>query len=421
MSKFHLFWSLIFYLPLTAHAQQAQWDVEWYNSFQKTERPSESPIDPTSTRLEIPKSRFQTDLRINTKYTWNNGSRLVFRPRVLANYNQPSSINSDEKSNSEGEASLSEAFIEFAPTPTLTLAAGLQNYQWGPAELMSPTNPFFRFRPEQRAFNYREDGRFLIRANWSPNDSWSLIGLLEPINNGTSYWIYEQEFKPQGVLKIERRGANALNYIGFNVGTMVDQIPFIGEYFNYELVEGISAYLDARHSSGRVQYLPKISSDSPPDPLFDMVYVRQNQPWQTLLVSGLRWEGSIDVRLEYVYNSYGLTKEDMQAAFLSALPQHPRGMQNLKRLMGSGMELFGQHYGYLSLRIPDFIKQNYNLAFRYMKSLMDQSARLQTSFDSPLGESGTLFAEANISFGNSTQELSALEKAMGLLGVKWSF
>lgn len=416
MFKYSLVFGILIFSTLPAMAQSFRWDLEWYNSIQSTEA-TDSPIDPSGRRLNNPKSHFQSDLRLNTRYTWKNGTRWVFRPRFLGDVNQYHYLDTDEtKTTTTGEASLPEAYLEGDVSRTLSLSAGLQNYQWGPAEFISPTNPFYHFRRDQRSYTYKEDGRFLLRANWSPNARWSVIAIAEPINNGKSFWIYEQKFKPKGLVKIERRGKNALNYFGLDLGTIDDSIPFVGEYFNAEIISGLSFYLDARHSQGAAQYTPTMA----PDTLYDMVYVRSDKDWNTLAVTGFRWEGRVDLRFEYIYNSYGLSKEDRIAAFQSAAPQHPRGNQNLPRILNSGMELIGQHYGYVSLRVPDLFIQNNNLALRYLHSLMDQSATIQLAWDTAMGDAWTLFAELNQSIGDNSQELSALEKSSGQLGIKWN-
>lgn len=418
MSKLIASLTLIYGFSITAQAQEFRKDFEWYNSDRKVERNKGTFIDPTGGRLGAPESLFQSDLRLNSKYTFESGSRLVFRPRLLLDYKTYPESHPGPDRVTQGKLSLPEGYLEWDADEKTTLAGGLQNYQWGPSELMSPSNPFFHFRPEQRSYNYKEDGRFLLRLNWSPGANWNLIGLVEPINNGNSFWIYEKKFQPKALIKLERHGENALNYFGFGAGTMDDRIPFIGEYFNYEIRQGLSIYLDGRQSQGRAQYTPRLA----PDTLYDMVYVRDSQAWETLMVSGLRWEeGDFDVRMEFIYNSYGLTLDEMQAAVSSVLPAHPRGDQNLKRLNASGMELPGQKYGYVSLRIPNVFIDNNNLSFRYLRSLTDQSATLQTAYDGPLGKAWTLFAELNISLGKTTEELSALEKGSGTLGVKWNF
>lgn len=393
---------------LPAFAQDFRWDFEWYNALQGNERRSDSLVDPTGQRLSPPKNQLQSDLRLNSKYTWMQGTRGTFRPRILV---------SADKNKSTAEVSLPEAFLEGEPTSNLNLAAGLQNFQWGPAEFISPTNPFFHFRRDQRAYNFKEDGRFLLRANWSPATQWSLIGLAEPINNGKSFWTYEKEFKSKGALKVEHRGENALNYFGIVTGVVDDGLPFIGEYFNFEISEGLSFYADARHTQGSAQYEPLLSADG----LFDMAYLREEDSMNTLVVSGVRWESRLDIRLEYVFNSLGFNRDMMGAAFQSVVPQHPRGNQNLKRLLGAGLELYGQQYAYLSVRIPDFLIQNNNLALRYLQSMLDQSGSLQLAWDKAIGEAGTLFADVNLTLGGNSQELSALEKASGQLGLKWNF
>lgn len=417
MFKNSLIFSIFIFSVLPALAQDFRWDLEWYNSAQSAEQTKDTVIDPSGRRLNNPKSRFQSDLRLNTRYTWKNGTRWIFRPRFLGDANQYRYLDTGEtKTTTTGEASLPEAYIEGDINRGLSLSAGLQNYQWGPAEFMSPTNPIYHFRRDQRSFTYKEVGHFLLRANWSPNAQWSLIAIAEPINNGESFWIYEQKFRPKGLIKLERHGKNALNYFGFDIGTIDDALPFIGEYLNIEMIPGLSFYLDARHSQGSAQFIPTVA----PDTLYDMVYIRNNQDSKTLAVTGFRWEGRADLRLEYIYNSYGLNRENMIAAFQSAVPQHPRGNENLRRILGSGMELIGQHYGYMSLRVPDLFAQNNNLALRYLQSLMDQSATVQLAWDTAMGDAWTLFAELNHSIGDNSQELSALEKASGQLGVKWN-
>lgn len=396
-------------LSLPAFAQKFRWDIEWYNLVQGTDKNNDS--------LLVPDSRFESDFRLNTKYTWRNGTRFVVRPRLLGDFNQFKNTETNEtKTTTTGEATLTEFYLEGDASKTVTLSAGLQNYQWGPAEFISPTNPFFHFNRSQRAYNYKEDGRFLLRMNWSPNSQWSVIAIGEPMNNGKPFWIYDQDFKPKGALKIERRGKNALNYFGGVLGTIDDSLPFFGEYFNFEMTEGFSVYADARHSMGSAQYEPVVANDG----FFDLKYSKNDKDWNTLMVAGLRWEGRVDVRMEYIYNSYGLTKDMMFGALIATAPQNPRGALNLKRLAASGMELIGQDYGYFSLRVPDLFIQNNNLALRYLHSFMDQSGSVQLSWDIAIGDAWTLFADGSYSIGEKDQELSVLEKANGLIGLKWN-
>jgi hypothetical protein len=152
-----------------------------------------------------------------------------------------------------------------------------------------------------------------------------------------------------------------------------------------------------------------------------MEFVEDKSTINTLAVMGFRWEGSADFRIEYLYNSYGLSKDERTAAVSSTVSQHPHGDRNLKRLMHSGMELIGMHYAYSSLRIPDFLNQENNLFFRYAMSLTDSSSTFQIADDLAIGDAWTLFAQLGLNIGDNTQEFSALEQFHGLLGFKWSF
>ena len=43
--------------------------------------------------------------------------------------------------------------------PKLSFTAGLQTYQWGPAELINPSNPFYHFQSQQGTFGFKSKGK----------------------------------------------------------------------------------------------------------------------------------------------------------------------------------------------------------------------------------------------------------------------
>lgn len=415
MSKWLLI-SICLGISSLAHSADLKWDVEWYNSGRYTEPTENLVVNPGGRRISTPTGRAETDLRFNTRLTFSGGARLVVRPQLVGTqeyfaYSNPS----EEATSASGKASLPEAYFEKDLTPKLSFAIGLQNYQWGPAEFLSPSNPFYHFNSSQRAYNYKEPGKNLLRFNWSPSASWSGIAVFEPVDNGNAFWVENRTFTAKGLLKIERRGKNSLNYVGLDSGVYEEGLPFIGEYANYEVLEGLSMYFDGRQSRGSAQYEPEYSSG-----LMDMVYEKDLSSWNSLIITGVRFESRVDVRFEYIFNSFGLSQEDQVLAFSSALPQHPRGNQNLKRILRSGRELLGLHYAYASIRVPDFIRQSNSLSLRYFHSLMDHSGGLQLACDFAIGDAWTLFAELGASVGDANQELSAFERGSLSAGFKWN-
>ncbi|RYZ58955.1 MAG: hypothetical protein EOP07_05485 [Proteobacteria bacterium] len=82
--------------------------------------------------------------------------KLVLRPRasLLDDFRNvpplnpaPPGYQSPKDQDITSEAYLNEAYIAGTPSGKWQYVFGLQNFQWGPAELASPSNPIFREMP----------------------------------------------------------------------------------------------------------------------------------------------------------------------------------------------------------------------------------------------------------------------------------
>lgn len=392
------------------------WDTEWYNLYSQRSL-KESNLDPTNRYLNYSKSTYSSDYRFNMIYLKKKKWKAVFRPRILVEQSSYSYLNpSERKSKTTATPSASEAWISANVSRDSSWTVGLQNFQWGPAEVISPSNIFYHFNSNQKSTTYKSTGRNLIRYNWTPSEDFSLVAIIEPTNNGESHWIYNQKFKPKAEIKIEKVGSNSLNYWGLGAGLDEEQVPVLAQYANYEFRPGWSLYFDAKETNGSANYLAEANSLG----LYDMVYSKRDG-WQSLGVYGVRWESDWDIRYEFIANSFGLSSDQQTQAFISALDINPSKAQNLYALRESGRELFGKYYSYLSFFKRDFIKRDFNLGLRYFHSHQDQSGSLQSNFDAPLSNSLTYFLDLILYLGTVNQEISAFETNWISTGIKWSF
>jgi hypothetical protein len=379
---------------------------------------SDSTLNPDNRRLSLTQKSAALDLREDFSLSYKDDNRLVLRPRILLNtgvaeYTSPT----ESKTISTGKLDLTDAFYESQLFQNFSVTLGLQVYQWGPAELLSPSNPIYHFNTSQRSFFYKEKGHVLARANLTLGNL-SVVALSEVVSNNETYWIAEKQFSPQSLLKSEWRFENPSNYAGFIIGEQEQQHPFIGEYLVFYPFEGFSFYLDARHSQGITAYLPQLSNSGyyvlAEDDLL------QNQTL-TLATVGLRYEGPADLRLEYISNQAGYNKTDFQNAKRAVTELSPYLAANISRFYRSGLELPGANYLYLSARFPDFWSiRDVNLYLRYLMSLQDNSGSFQMNVDKVLTESLVGYVESDVAQGSRDDELTIFNRWQIVAGLKWS-
>ncbi len=213
----------------------------------------ESPANPHNRVLLIPQRDLRAELRPDLKLSYRADS-LVLRPRWLA-----SDSRVDERPSSEATSKLewSDAYLSITASDHLTLTYGLQNFQWGPTEVGSPSNRIFRETVQMRDVLYVVKGRHLLRLNFSPNGGWTEVFMAELSDNGDQEPIANAAFERKALLKSELADAGGANYAGVVLGVRERSGGWLGEYFNYEVVDGLSFYADASHERGSRAWYPQ--------------------------------------------------------------------------------------------------------------------------------------------------------------------
>lgn len=412
-----MFRFLYFFLIISSHALAAgKWDYGISSLGRGIYRePIESFLNPNNQIVEIPQWSFEGDLRPSFVYE-QGAHKLRIDPRIIL-VSDPQSYRYVTHGLNDSEVFFNELFYQ-VDFKDHQLVLGLQNYQWGPAEILSPSNPMFRFLPEQRSLFFQQRGRNILRWNYSIAPSWTMVTMIELSKNGIPFPRKDQHFSHNGLVKLEKGFEKSSDYVGGVVGITPSGERFIGEYGAYSLTDEISFYLDARHQyQSNNFYLNQNSSFE----VFEKQKAHDEKIY-TLSTVGVRHESRVDIRLEYIYNELGLTEREWKKGKRTLTTLGPNLGKNFKRFFLSGRELNKKHYGHLSLRVPDLgPKAQYTLFLRHFNSLQDSSGISQFQMDRITGENSNLYLELSHFSGASDKDFSSIIRNEISLGFRTSY
>lgn len=411
MSKFLLFF---FIVSGSAEAWTLKWNhrLNWYNRV-LNQGVVESETNPDNQVAQIPKNTFESDLRPTFNWELDN-QRFKLDPRLITQVTEAEYRDQKHRAD-KSEAFLNEASYQVNIGDHL-LAFGIQNYQWGPAEMLSPTNPIFRFQFEQRSLFFQQRGRNLIRWNWQVTPAWNMVTMVEVSKNGSELPKEDQKFSPNGLIKLERALSKSSDYIGVVAGKTPYQENFVGEYFAMNFTDEFSVYFDARHQQGSKNFYPQNN------PFLEFDEREKNGGIKTLANFGLRHEAVVDFRLEYIFNGVGLNSSDWERAKDALTTLGPNTSENFKRFYRGGRDdLQRQHYGYASVRIPDLgEKDQYTLFLRHFHSIADSSSSTQFQMDRITADAFNLYFEASLFNGSKVSEFGSLLRHEVSAGLRYS-
>ncbi|MFL5783028.1 MAG: hypothetical protein ACJ76H_00380 [Bacteriovoracaceae bacterium] len=400
----------------TANAWTVKWNhrLNWYNRYINSGVEDDSPLNPDNQVAKIPTHAFESDLRPTFNWELNGNQRFKVDPRLIFLYGQ-AEYKDQQNTTDKTQFFMNEVNWQ-GNFGDHQIALGIQNYQWGPAEMLSPTNPIFRFRFDQRSLFFQQRGRNLVRWNWQISHDWNLVTMVEVSKGNQQINKEDQDFQPNGLMKLERALEKSSDYIGVVAGKTPYAENFVGEYFAKNFTDEFSAYFDTRHQKGSNNWYP---SDDPTALFFAREH---NKGIKTLANVGVRYEGRVDFRIEYIYNGVGLDNNDWNKTLNALKTPGLNTRENFKRFYFSGRDdLQRQHYGYTSMRIPDLGGNNqYTVFLRHFRSLADSSALTQFQMDRVTGESFNLYLEASYYQGGPQTEFGALLRHEISAGFRYS-
>jgi hypothetical protein len=379
-----------------------------------------SPVNPGNRILQVPASGAQTELRPDLRIAHGNELTAVARPRFLVKVEKAETADGWQPERSQATAEWIEGYATWRLSDALAVSYGLQNFQWGPAELVSPSNPIFHATGFYRDPVYVVRGRQLVRVNLSSGREWSAVLLAEVGENGEGAFVYGEPFEPKAQAKLEWQSPRGDLSAAVTAGASQRSRGWFGEYATVPLVAGLSAYVDAVHTVGRRAWYPV------EDPVLGASFAQsgmETRSLRTTALGGVRYafENGNDLRVEYLFDEAGWTDGQLGLAVRAAAPTaiDPRG---LPRYLDPGFELLGRHLVYASLSLPDLPpRERTRLQARILASMTDGSgvAFVTASYDAT--EAVVAFLSLSATHGAADGALSRLTRGAALLGasVNW--
>lgn len=349
--------------------------VDWLMTGQAVAT-AESDANPDNRVLEIPRLILGTEARFDLRLDFERPAlSLIARPRLQARVSWSGDGDDWSDRDADGVAEIVELYALWRASSSFTLAYGIQNFQWGPAESLGPSNRIFH----QAGFDATPltvwYGRHLVRANLSIGKSLSAVLLVEPtepLDNDLPAFRAGEAFAPKLMGKVELSTEDGGAYLGVTAGGDTDDGRWFGEYGMWEMFDGFAVYADAGHTRGRSVWIPAASGWS---------LGRDEESWLTILVAGLRYtfEGGVDLRLEYLHDDAAWSEDELARAVAVAAGAARAGGPMAAALIGPyvapGLELPGKDNLYASARFPDLGSGNrVTFSLRALANLHDGSA-----------------------------------------------
>lgn len=359
-------------------------------------------------------------LELRPDFKWQVTEEHFFVLRSSHDYSYgtiPLQSPAETKTLSQGRSDLTDFYFSSDWGAVLTTVVGLQNYQWGPGEFYSPTNPFFHFQPDQKKFFFKEKGKVLARANLSLSDRVGIVLITEFMDNNEAKWMAEENFDSKSVIKLDFQMENPSNSVSLLYGQEDKHILFIGAYGAYSPVEGFSLYMDSKFSQGRKTFLPQKNTFGS----YDMAKTDETAFYGTTLI-GARYEDNFDLRQEFLFHEPGYTDQEWSNAKKSASTLSLNLLRNISRFYKPGLEFKRKTYSYTSLRVPNLgPKDEGTLYMRWMASLSENSQLAQLAYEHNLTETMVGSLEYSRSFGDEDTELNLLTDDQISAGLRYAF
>ncbi len=377
--------------------------------------PREGAANPDNRVLALPTLGAGVELRPRVKLAHGRLSAVVW-PRAATGTAAVRAGDELGAERFETAVELGEAYGAFVAADWLTLTWGLQSFQWGPAELASPSNRLFHEPGLVKDPLFFQPGRHLVRANLTAGAQLSLVVLAEVSETEQPVFRAGERFAPQALAKAEWTSESGAHYLGLVGGAKAEGKPWVGEYGMATLADGLSVYADASHGKGSEAFHPV---ETPVGPVLVSDRAGEDRVY-TALVAGLRYsfESGADLRVEWAFDEAGLGREALEDAH-EAVTRDPR---QLPLWLAPGLERLGRQGAYASLRLPELPPgKRLTLSPRWLQSVEDGSGAgfLVATFDAT--DSLVAFASALVTAGPESGALSGVATAAVAAGVIQSF
>jgi hypothetical protein len=296
---------------------------------------------------------------------------LTLRPRAEAYHD----LEGDGEGSGE-RSYLNEGGLLLGLDESLFVGLGRENLQWGPSQMLSPSNPFIQNNGRANA-RLEVPGLDYARAVWVPDLAWSLSLIA---NTGEGAANFQQPFEPSYAAKLDYTGERY--YLSLIASRREQQDPVAGFYAGATWSEGLLLYTEGEWD---------------------------DQGPSVLLGGAYTFEGGSNLILEYYRNAQGCTREPIAACLSSPDPIDP------------DRALWREHYLLAQVLETGLWGDQLDLWVRWQLGLDDHSSRLSASLTYRLDDHAEAFVWINRNLGGEGDEFGAHNQYTTMLGINLFF
>lgn len=400
-------------------ADSLEWRTafDWFASAQGMVPPG-TPGNPGNRILRAPLLTIENEARPSLRFDYA-AFQFIVRPSFAAAVSTTRIDRTWQEPKLGIRADWGDLYGAWHITDSLSLSYGLQNYQWGPAETLSPSNPIFHL-PYTRTPLTLIRGKHLVRANISPSRSWSIVVVLEPSDNGEPAFVYGAPFDRKALIKLEYARPSGDSYIGVTAGKGEVSRGWIGEYGVLSLTDAFSIYGDARHMVGSDALYP--TGILEPGQSFAPSQA-SSRAIQTIGVAGARYQfqDGQDLRIEYLHNDLGYSADQLALSAQAVASLAATDPSAVGAYTSPGLDIAGRRYLYASARFSKFGPHDHvSLSAQYLQSLTSRNAALFVNTEWIYTDTLVFFISAAAVLGRPGEDLTRLTRGYWLMGSRFS-
>ena len=328
-----------------------------------------------STREAVVSVRPDIDLDVDR---WH----FSVRPRWSLVYQKWTKGFQEGRSNTSDDFFVNEWLARMQVTDELFISYGRENLQWGPAFLISPSNPFIKDNGRDN-IKTEVGGLDYARLLWIPHADWSASLIANQDDGAHSFF---SGFNKKYAVKVDYTGFEKYGSVIFSHEESGHD--YMGFFAGWSVSDAMLVYGD-----GSVKINDPDQSD--------------NRDLEYLLGVSYTFEAGPTLACEYFYNENGKTGPIYQA-FISQDPASPDDVLIRKN--------------YAMLQLSEFkVQETFSYVVRWILDLDDESSRFIGMLEYELGDHWKLFGIGDVFNGGPDDEFGSLNKYSIYAGVQWSY
>ena len=383
---------------------------------------SDTSFNPGNQLARLNDAEFIFELRPDFSLSYQN-LEFMLKPRFQYAWEQIDTT-SGHFDQDESSAYINEWRMRLGLRNQFFLSYGREVLLWGPAMLLSPSNPFFV--DNGRSNPYRElGGRDYLQATYLANPNWT-FSLISNTAQGRGEDLGLSEFDRTDAVKVDYVGQSGYGSLIFS--HQRDGLSKMGGFFQLTLSDALLVYAEGGYSQGTPAFYP-YRTPTPPGWSFVTDQRDDNKLFGISLVGlAYTFEAGPTLNVEFIYNNAGYSDQEARDYFAMA-EQLGSGFAGsglaaaaplLAQAANPRLPLLRRNYLFVQL-LNTNIRNQLDVTLRYTRNLDDDSGNFVSVFDWAVNDFTHLFALGLENHGDERNEFRRYLDNQWLIGINLTF